>query len=210
MIGVHIIHHILREIAEIYHVDFLKRIEHISGQSIAEAVLYYHKAAVVLHRGAHYGYLAVTAHECAVCIAATVLELMEILPRRGTALGHDAEILIQLISDIAGGVVDATRSVVHKVFRGILHGDIIGVAIHAAHISANDVSVITGEIPERHSRHAGKFLSSIVCSQRSPVVIGAQIDILVGMLSHDIIDIYRFHASGQMRIYILDGGMLGL
>ena len=73
-----------------------------------------------------------------------------------------------------------------------------------------DATFVVAQVFERHTSHARKLLSCIITAEGRPVVVGAQINVFVGMLAQCRIDIHGFHPGVEMCHHIADGGQLSV
>ena len=190
--------------------DLLKGVEQIAGDGIAEAVFEDHQPSAVLRGCPHTGNLRITAHKRAVSPAAAIFVTVEEHTLIGLSHTDHAVFIIDGVIDVGRGVGHITGHVVDEILRGILDGDVLRVAIHAAHIAVYHLTVVAREVAEGHTCHLCKFLCGIVGAQRCPVVVCTQEDILIGMFPQRGIDIHGFHVGRQMADHVVDGRALGI
>ena len=191
----------------------LEGVEQVSGQGIAVTVLQDNEPATVGNVGANLCQLGVASHESAVCQGTAVLELLEELLLVRTANGDNLIVLVHLVL-LEGCLVHGLQGlVVDEVLGGVLYGNVLGIAIHGTYEAAHRVGLV---IPcliqgmERHFCHLGKLPGGIVCPEGRPVVVGAQIYVLAGMLAKHGIYVHGMHGRIQMAIDIAYGGRLVL
>ena len=116
----------------------LEREEEIARQHIAEAVLEDDDATSVMRRSAHLRQFGVATHHGAIGAPMSILELEEEGGCKGLTLTRHLIVLVDGIVGVGSCVFHPFRHVIDKVFRGILDGNILRIAIHAAHIAMSD------------------------------------------------------------------------
>ena len=184
--------------------DLLEAIEQVARNGVAEAVLEDDESAAVLCRCSHARDLRVTAHERTVGAAAAVLEAEEEGTLVRSAHADHAVVLIDGVVRIGRGVGHVARHVVHEVLRSLLDGDVLRVAVHAAHVAVYHLPVVARQRPEGHARHLGELLRGIIGAQRCPVVVCAQEDILLRVSSQRGVDIHRLHVRSQVTVHVVN------
>ena len=112
-------------------------------------------------------------------------------------------VLIDDIVDICRLVLYVERLVVDEILGRALHRYILRVAIHRAYIALHHLALIVREVVEWHTRSLGQSLGSIVGTQWCPVVVGAQVYILVGMALKGVVGIDSNDGGVELGVGII-------
>ena len=125
-------------------------------------------------------------------------------------LGCDVIVFVENIRDKGGLIVHALWLVVDEVLGCFLHSNILRIAVHRADKAMDDILLIAGEVAEGYIGNLRKASGGIVGSQRSPVVVGTQIDVLTSVLAQCGIYVYSLDILIKMGIDVVDGRQLWL
>ncbi len=191
----HIAAYVLCEVAAVDHVDFLEGIEQVGADGIAEAVFEHEQPATVVGAGGDFDQTVVATAEDAVgrthILGLEIVEFEEVALLGVALLDDTLPFLVERVDGVESAVVGLARNVAYEVFGRFFDSQVARETIHGAHIVGRDDGVVGVEAVERHLSHTGKFLGGIVGAEWSPMVVGARIDGLVGMLRQRCVDVDR-------------------
>ena len=134
--------------------------------------------------------------------------MLEKRPIVRLSFGSDVVILVHLIVRVGCGVGHILWHIIHKVFGSVLDGNVFGIAIHTSHVAMQHLTFIVRKVFERNTSCFGESLCCVVSTERSPVVVGAEIDIFFCVLAERCISINGFHLFVEKRVGTFDVGEL--
>ena len=200
--------HVFGEVARVDDVNLGEGVEEVAGEGVAEAVFEDDESAVAGRGGADDGQTGVAAHEGAVGAGASIAIMLEIDATARMTFADDAIVLVDRVVNVGGRVGDVARHVVDEVFGGIFERNVLGIGIHAAHIAVNDFAIVGAEGAEGDAGDLGKGLGGVESAEGCPVVVGAEVDVLSGVLAEGSIDINGLDAGIEEGVGGTDVGVL--
>ena len=155
------INNIVREISHIDDDNLVKRAKQIPWQSVSVAVLEYRELSAGSRVCLNLNNLRIAAHKRAVSHTVSVAVMNEeIAVELGSCADNSAA--AELVFIVGGRVLDGFRDVVHKVLGVVFEDDVLGVAIHRAHIIVNNLLVVLRDVQKRHARGLCKLLRCVI------------------------------------------------
>lgn len=140
-----VIGYTVREITEVYDVDFFESAEEERWKGVAVAIFEDHESASVFLVGDYADGACVASHECAIGSATSVAVWNEERTRRGLAFACSASILSQGVSYELCGVGIVLGQIVDKVLGGSFHGQILRKCVHRSNVIVHHLWLIFGQ-----------------------------------------------------------------
>ena len=162
----HIGDNILREITGVDDMYLLEGEEQITRQHIAEAVLKDNHTTTVMRGGTHLCEFSVTTHHRTIGTPMSILELKEERCRKRLTFTCHLIVFVDGIVGIGRSILYTLWNIIYKILRSILDGDILRIAIHAAHIAMCHPTLIMREVLERNTSDTCKLLCGIITTER--------------------------------------------
>lgn len=174
------------EIADVQHVDLLEGACVERNLRVAEAILDDEQLAAVLHLGIHLDDIVVAAEEHHVGVG-------------GIHLGEEiAAVLVVESGVIEIGLILGARHVVFEILGVIFQAGVLREAVQRADIARVHALLVGGEIGKGHAGGLREGARRVIGAERLPVVVGAQVDILLRVFLHYIDHVDRLDAAVQL------------
>ena len=165
------------EVADVEHVDLLEGARVERDLRVAVAVLDDEQLAAVRDAGVDLDDVVVAAEEHHVGV-------------RGIHLGEEV-VAVQVVERgvVVVRLVVRARHVVLEVLRVVQQAGILREAVHRADIALVDALFVHGQVGKGYAGGFGEGAGRIVGAERLPVVVGAQVDVFLGVLLHHVDDV---------------------